>query len=115
MTLPERLKRKADEYRVRAAAAAGAAANPSTLAAVRAGHVRSEQRWLELADAEDARLRTYHAGPPGSGPDAGKAPFEGRGLQLHSGRTDVSAEAVAQVRSSIAEFDVLIAAELKDA
>jgi hypothetical protein len=67
MTLPERLKRKADEYRARAGAAAAAAADPSTLAAVRAGHVRSEKRWLELAEAEDARLRTYHAGPPGCG------------------------------------------------
>lgn len=67
MTLPERLKRKADEYRARAGAAAAAAADPSALATVRAGHVRSERRWLELAEAEDARLRTYHAGPAGSG------------------------------------------------
>ena len=63
MTLHERLKRKSDEYRARASEAAAAAADPSTLETVRAGHIRSEQRWLELAEVEDARLRTYHPGP----------------------------------------------------
>lgn len=42
------------------------------------------------------------------------AAFEGRGLQLHSGRTDVSLEAMEQVRASIGEFDALIAAGPED-
>jgi hypothetical protein len=42
------------------------------------------------------------------------AAFEGRGLQLRSGRTDVSLEAMEQVRASIGEFDALIAAGPKD-
>jgi hypothetical protein len=60
MKVAERLQRKADEYRARAHAAATAAADASTLESVRAGHARAVQRWLELAEAEDERLRTYH-------------------------------------------------------
>jgi hypothetical protein len=39
------------------------------------------------------------------------AAFETGGLQLHSGPTNVSADAMAKVRAGIAEFDALIAAE----
>lgn len=64
MNAAERRQQKAEEYRARALAAAQAAA-AAPLATVRDNHTRAEQRWTELAEAEDARVRQYAMSPAG--------------------------------------------------
>jgi hypothetical protein len=62
MNAVERRQVKAAEYRTRAQAAADAA-GATPLESVRQNHVRAEQRWTELADAEDSRIRQYQLTP----------------------------------------------------
>lgn len=62
MNAVERRQVKAAEYRTRAQAAADAA-GAAPLESVRQNHARAEQRWTELADAEDSRIRQYQMSP----------------------------------------------------
>ncbi|HEY8572083.1 hypothetical protein [Phenylobacterium sp.] len=62
MNATERRQHKAADYRAKANAAAEAG-KAASLETVRANHGRAEQRWTELADAEDARLKQYATAP----------------------------------------------------
>jgi hypothetical protein len=66
MNAMERRLQKAEEYRARAKAASEAA-GAASLDSVRANHTRAEQRWTELAEAEDARVRHYRLAPGAAG------------------------------------------------